>query len=399
MSIKSKEKILEEQYIDRKLSLDEYISIYKKKTNIDNEINIRQSYNRYKSVTIAKPSIYTSFSTNKIPKDVSNIILSKSTKYKAYNRSSYYDKARVEEIKKKCDRYITLSEFKELQKDVTENKETRKLLSSNILIVYPVNSHNNTRIFYVNKDKPFTISSDSEIVSQRLNNEGYTYTLLSIEPVEGLSLLEYIKPLNNLRYGGSIVSLPLYRYFLKKRTLCSNVVDIDYINKQIIKMVKENTNKYLKDIEILFIINYDILLTLDYNQYYITGELINEVLEEYNQDVEEGKELDNISFLSNILKSLVSLVYFFYVIGIYDFEDRLEEDKIGLIARINNMNGDYEELLNLVNIHLYTIIFGLRIAIDRNLYTSDDIGSGLVSTLELREGFIAYLSEKSEYYK
>lgn len=392
MSISNKSKQIEEQYKNRKLSLDKYRDLYKKETNDTDEIRVRQSYNRYKSITISKPSISSTFDGYNIPKDVGNIILTKSSKYKTYNKSSYYDTSRLEDVKKKCERSITLLELNSLQKDLKEkNKEVIELFNNNRFIVYPIGSYNKTRVFSVDSNSN-RIFSEIEINQQIVNNGSYSFNVILVESTKEISLQSYTRSLNNFRYSGSVVPLPIYRYFLKKRTLCFNLLDSNYLDIHLQKLVENNVNDLLKEINILFDVSYNALLTLDYNEYYITSEFVTMIISEYDDS------LEILLFLENILRSLISIIYFFYVIGIFDFEDRLEEDKLGFIYNINHMSGDFEELLNLVNLHFYSIVFGLRTAIDRNLYISTSINNGLVPISELKEGFYEYLNERNEYY-
>lgn len=382
-----KSRQLEEYYRDRNLPLDSYRTIYKKETGDEDETSIRQSYNRYKSRTIAKSSVNLTI-TSAIPNDVSRIILSKTSKIKPYNRSSYYDKSRLPEVEKKCERAVTLRELKDLVSESTVDKKLRQLLQNNTFVVAPIRKWQETRIFTFDGKN---ITSEEEINNDSLNNSGYNYLLLTIDNATELSLQQFIKKEDRFGYAGSIITLPFYRYILERRTLCFNLVDEQYVNNQLMKIVRSNINNLIGEISKIFPINYDIILNLNYKNYYITKEIAEEALNQYNDTL--SKRISLISFLSNIMKSLTTLILFYYAIGILDISER-EETKIGIITEINDMTGTVTELINLINLHLYIIIFGLRSAIDMRLYETEKLGNGLVSLEELKEGFFEYIGDK-----
>lgn len=380
------QKQLEDSYPNRNLSLGEYRHLYVSRTSNDNEINVRQSYNRYKSKTIPKPALLRPGLNPTLPRDVSNIILSQTKKIKPYNRDSYYDITRLPEVEKKCDRPITLRELKDFSSLLLNgDKDVVSLLDNNTLIISPVDTQQDKKIFYTYTNSN-TLISENTIVSNTLKAVSYTYKLLDIQSTEEIRLNTWIKELDKFGYKGSFVPLPFYRYFLAKRTLCFNLVDDDYVNNQLEKVVSLNINKLLKGItSSLFDLSYKQLLTLDYDEYNISLEYVQDKLEHYN------KNTSIFNYLSGIMNNFSDIILFFYTIGIFDIDDQ-DDRKIGIIRNINNLSGDLGELLYLTNLHLYCIVFGLRTAIDNNLYTSDTIGSGLVSISSLINDFDEYIA-------
>lgn len=370
------------------LDFDEYQQLYTSKVDKNaSDIEIRQSYNRYKST---RPTTRNYGDFTILPSDVRGIIFkNQSTKLSRINRTFNRDIHVSNELKKECNRNISGKELKEYIRDIEENQPED--IETNVFSIVNVDdllSNNDTNIYeYIYDDglKERYGSFEHHVLHYGTDGcirileskEGHKRELEEEENDEDST--EYIpffldgKSSDN--YG---FDFEMMEQLLSKRVNCMNTYE-NYNKNKTIEIIRENINKLGRDADI----TYEELI----NNNVQTGDLptiiretkidIENMFNDYSRDKLENYDypfdsIYNMKQYRNILIRIFTYLMSLSVFDHYDFFDAYfglaEESGHSNIFNIpkigkNISKNTYTKLIDSIG-HLYAFVYtGLKLVI------------------------------------